>query len=217
VKNIFFISIFIAVLLSCKEGEKNRSALPYLGPVEVTSEGDSVYHKIPPFSFVNQDGQIVNDNDLAGKIYVADFFFTTCDNICPKMTKQMYRVQEAFRNDPDVMLLSHTVDPETDSVHVLARYAEDMKADTKKWHFLTGGKKELYDIAYNGYFLTVLEAPEEAGGDDDFIHSETLILVDPEKHIRGLYDGTNSSDVDRLIRDIKILRQEVSEGRTKEK
>lgn len=208
-RNSFFILVLMLGLLACKE-EKKRSALPYYGPAEVTAEGDSIYHTIPPFSFVNQDGEIVNDKDYNGKIYVADFFFTTCDNICPKMTKQMYRVQEAFRESPNVMLLSHTVDPETDSVQVLAAYAKEMNADTRKWNFVTGGKKELYDIAYSGYFLNVLEAPEDAGGENDFIHSETFVLVDPGKHIRGLYDGTNPAEIDRLIHDIKVLEQEIS-------
>lgn len=214
-RQALFMIVFAFALVSCKE-EKKGSGLPYYGPVELTSEGDSVYHKIPSFSFVNQDGEIVNDKDYEGRIYVADFFFTTCDNICPKMTKQMYRVQEAFKEDSNVMFLSHTVDPETDSVEVLAAYAKEVNADTKRWNFVTGGKKELYDIAYSGYFLNVLEAPEDAGGEDDFIHSETFVLVDPDKHIRGLYDGTNPSEVDRLIRDIKVLKEGIGEQKKDE-
>ena len=215
-RHIFIIGILAFTIFSCKEPAK-RSALPYIGPSEVSAEGDTIYHKIPSFSFVNQEGEIVNDKDYEGKIYVADFFFTTCDNICPKMTKQMHRVQETFKNDSMVMLLSHTVDPETDSVQVLAKYAADVKADPKKWNFVTGGKKELYDIAYSGYFANAMEAPADAGGEDDFIHSENLTLIDPDKHIRGVYDGTNPSEVDRLIRDIKVLKQELASEREEDK
>lgn len=205
-KRILFFLFITASLLSCRE-EKKKPLLPYYGPREAGpgGEGDTIYHKVPPFSFVNQDGKIVNDKDYEGKIYVADFFFVKCKGICPKMAVQLQRVHEKFRNDSMLMILSHTVDPENDSVAALAKYADTLKADTQKWHFVTGGKKELYDMARYGYYLTVMEGD---GGPDDFIHSETFVLVDPDKHIRGIYEGTSPSEVDRLIRDIGLLKQE---------
>jgi protein SCO1 len=212
VKQLCIICIFfVACLVSCKE-EKPKSALPYYGPKEAGpgGDGDTVYHTIPSFSFVNQDGKIVNNNDYNGKIYIADFFFVKCEGICPKMATQLQRVQEKFKNDPGVMILSHTVNPEEDSVEALAGYAAKLKADPKKWNFVTGGKKELYDMARYGYYLTVMEGD---GGPDDFIHSETFVLVDPERHIRGIYDGTNASEVDRMIRDIGVLQTEMKNNK----
>lgn len=210
-KLLSFAFIVSVLFISCKE-EKRSSGLPYYGPKETSANGDTVYHQVPAFSFVNQDGKIINQEDVNGKIYVADFFFVKCEGICPKMAKQLQRVQERFRNDTTVMFISHTVNPEEDSVEILAGYAAQMKADTKQWSFVTGGKKELYDMARNGYYLTVLKGD---GGPDDFIHSENFILVDPGKHIRGIYDGTNSSEVDRMMRDITMLKEEYF-GSTKE-
>lgn len=204
-KKLLPIAFIIAVLfVSCQE-QKISSGLPYYGPKETNEKGDTVYHQVPAFSFVNQDGEITNQEDVNGKIYVADFFFVKCEGICPKMAKQLQRVQQRFRNDSTVMFISHTVNPEEDSVEVLARYAAELKADTKQWTFVTGGKKELYDMARNGYYLTVLKGD---GGPDDFIHSENFILVDPGKRIRGIYDGTNPAEVDRMMRDIAMLKQE---------
>jgi protein SCO1/2 len=205
-KRILFFLFISAALLSCKE-EVKKPLLPFYGPRETgpNGEGDTIYHTVPPFSFVNQEGKIVNDKDYAGKIYVADFFFVKCKGICPKMTVQMKRVHEQFKNDSMVMILSHTVDPENDSVAALAGYADTLNADTKKWNFVTGGKKELYDMARYGYYLTVMDGD---GGPDDFIHSETFVLIDPDKHIRGIYEGTSPSEVNRLIHDIGLLKQE---------
>ena len=160
------------------------------------------YHTVPPFRFTNQDNQTVTEVDFKGKIYVTDFFFTTCQGICPKMTKQMERVTQVFKNNPDVRFLSHTVMPETDSVPVLKAYALERAADPKQWQFVTGPKPALYFMARNGYFLTDTKG---LGDIDDFVHTENFALVDKEKHLRGFYDGTDSTQVNRLIADINQL------------
>lgn len=181
--------------------------LPFLGEkVLATNEKDTIYHSIPPFNFVNQDGDTITDKFYDGKIYVADYFFTTCKTICPKMSTELLRVQAKFQYTKGyIQILSHTVNPENDSVPILKEYANMVHADTKMWNFVTGDKKRLYDIARNGYLLNALEGD---GGPDDFIHSELFILVDKEKHIRGIYDGTKIKEVSNLIDDIKVLMAE---------
>lgn len=187
----------------------NLNYLPYYGPREVKTvivdgeEGtDTVYHTIPDFQFTDQKGRTITDKDFEGKIYVADFFFTTCKSICPKMATQLYRVQGKFKNVDDFAILSHTVYPEHDSVSVLAAYADKTHAMDDKWYFVTGDKKPIYDIARHGYFVTTSEGD---GGPDDFIHSEMFILVDKERRIRGYYDGTSTVEVNKLIDAIKAL------------
>lgn len=206
---LLFPSVFYLVLT---KGKHNFIHLPYYGPTETitkTVEGkereDTVYHSIPPFKFINQMGDSVSDMDYEGKIYVADFFFATCKDVCLKMSDQLCRVQEKFRNNDTILILSHTVNPDQDSVPVLAAYARKMNADNKKWNFVTGDKKQIYDIARNGYFITAMDGD---GGPGDFIHSEKLVLVDKEKHIRGIYDGTSSSEVSNLLEDIDVLLAE---------
>jgi protein SCO1/2 len=164
--------------------------------------GDTVFQKIPDFRFVSQEGKIVTQANLNNSVYVANFFFASCQDVCKKMSAQMVRVNEAFRNNPQVKLISYTVDPDRDSVAVLQQYAAMYQADPAKWIFLTGPKKELYALAQNGYKVAAMQAP---GTVPDFIHSEKLILVDKEKHVRGIYDGTNVQDVDRLITEITVL------------
>jgi len=168
-------------------------------------------HRISDFELINQDGRIVTQKDFEGKIYVADFFFTTCPSICPKMSAQMQRVYEKFIDNEEVMILSHTVMPETDSVPVLAEYAKRFDVNSKKWLFVTGKKKKIYELARKSYFAVQNEesAPDEshAGDEHDFIHTENFILVDKNKRIRGFYDGTSPDDVDRLIEDIEIVLQ----------
>jgi protein SCO1 len=162
-------------------------------------------HKISDFSLLDQSGEVFTEKDLEGKIYVADFFFTTCPSICPAMSRQMKRVHDEFENNKEIMLVSHTVMPETDSPEVLAEYAARYGADGNKWKFLTGDKKEIYDLARKSYFAVTTEGD---GDEHDFIHTENLILVDKQKRIRGFYDGTSPEDVDRLIREINILNKE---------
>ncbi len=198
---LFFPSVFY-VLLST--GKTNFTHLPYFGPKEVAANGDTIYHSIPSFRFLNQDGKYITDKDLYGKMYVANFFFTTCKSICPAMSAQLIRVQERFKDMDDVQILSHTVDPENDSVEVLKEYSKNHIAINTKWNFVTGNKKELYDIAQNGYLVNALEAGENA--EEAFIHSELFILIDKEKHIRAIYDGTSTADVNKLIEDINTLK-----------
>jgi len=185
------------------------SPLPFYGPREAVTvivdgeeQTDTIYHSIADFNFINQNGNPVSEADYEGKIYVADFFFTTCQSICPIMTSQLERVQAEFAENEHIAILSHTVDPEMDSVEALKAYAENRTSINGKWNFVTGDKKELYRIARKGYMLSVAEGD---GGPDDFIHSPLLVLIDKEKHIRGYYDGTIPEEVDVLINDIKVL------------
>lgn len=166
---------------------------------------DTAYHTIPNFSFTNQDGQTVTQKDVEGSIYVTDFFFTTCHSICPIMSSQMERIYTKFKNDPEVKFISHTVDPEIDTVEQLKTYAIKHNADAKQWMFVTGNKKELYEIARTGYLLN---AEEGDGGPDDFIHTQNFALIDKDKRIRGFYDGTDSLEINQLIKDIDLLLKE---------
>ncbi len=165
-------------------------------------------HHIMDFALVDQLGRTITLNDLAGRIIVADFFFTTCATICPKMTTQMERVQEAYKADDRIVLLSHSVTPEMDSVPVLADYAALHNADPARWHFLTGDRKQIYSLARRSYFAC---QDEGDGGPDDFVHTENFVLVDPQRRIRGFYDGTNAGEVDQLISDIGKLLAESEE------
>lgn len=201
---LFALLLFPSLLyIFLSTGKHKFTQLPYFGPKEVNSSGDTIYHSIPPFSFINQDGKTITNNNFDNKVYVANFFFSTCKSICPDMSSQLIRIQERFLHNEDVLILSHTVDPETDSVEVLKNYAQHYGAISDKWHFVTGNKKELYDIAKNGYLVNALEAENDEEG---FIHSELFILIDKEKHIRAIYDGTSTAEVNKLIDDINVLR-----------
>lgn len=164
-----------------------------------------VVHTIPDFSFVDQEGKEVSQATTEGKTYVADFFFTTCESICPVMSKHMMRLAARLKDDTSVVFISHTVDPETDTLAQLKRYATTHQANPKQWHFVTGSKKMLYDMARNGYLVT---ATEGDGGPDDFIHTQNFVLVDRERKIRGYYDGTDSLEMDKLYKDLQLLQQE---------
>ena len=163
------------------------------------------YHKIAPFSLINQNGLNITDNDYSNKIYVADFFFTTCPSICPKMTANMGLIQEDIITDNQVLLLSFSVTPEIDSVAQLKRYAIEKGVIDSKWNLLTGDKKEIYELARKSY-LAVKTSGD--GGEHDMIHTENFILVDPEQRIRGFYDGTDTTAMDELISDIRLLQEE---------
>ena len=189
-----------------------KKTLPIYNPADVNPElVDSTvqfirkYHKIPAFSFVNQNGKTITDKTYDGKIYVADFFFTTCGSICPRMTNNMALVQQAFLHDSRVMLLSHTVFPETDSVAVLKRYALEKGVDDRKWNLVTGDKKAIYSLARKSYLAVKLGKPSELY---DMVHTENFVLVDTQKRVRGFYDGTKKEEIDRLITDIKGLLSE---------
>lgn len=190
-------------LLAC--GRQNKQ-LPYLGHHEVNAAGDSVYHSIPDFSFVNQDGDTVTQQDVTGKIYVADFFFSTCPTICPLMKTQMLRIHEKYKGNDSLMILSHSINPRYDTPEVLKLYKEKLKVTSSQWQFLTGTQTDVYKLAQNSYLTSALEdssAVEEGG----FIHSGAFVLIDKDRHIRAIYDGTKEKEVDKLMADIdRLLR-----------
>lgn len=173
------------------------------------SEMDTIFHQVPPFVLTDQEGKEFSSERLKGKVFVVDFFFTRCGSICPKMSSQMIRVQDIFTNNLDVQLVSISVDPTHDTPQELAKYAKEYDAKASQWTFLTGTKKVIYPLIVKGFFLPVADAAEYDKAvktpDETFIHSEKLILVDKNKHIRGFYDGTNRKEVDRLVAEIKVL------------
>jgi protein SCO1/2 len=197
----FVVAIFAGVIFS---GCFQEKPLPILGERDVQNN-DTIFHRIGKFRFINQDSAVVTERTFQDKIYVADFFFTSCRSICPIMKTQMLRVYEAIEEAPDVVLLSHTIDPDGDSVEVLRDYAERLGVKSNKWHFVTGNRDSIYDIARHGYYVTTMEDKTEPDG---FIHSGAFLLIDKQKRIRGKYDGTKEEDVNRLIKDIERLRRE---------
>lgn len=204
-QSILFVVILVAaplIIYQMLAESKFGSRLTYMGPTTVDAEGNTVYHTVAPFSFVDQTGDTITEADVEGKIYIANYFFVACPTICPKMSTQLKRVHQLFKTEERLEILSHTVDPKRDSVPVLAAYAEKYGADASQWHFLTGKKKDIYMMARNSYLVTTLEGD---GGPTDFIHSELLVLVDQHRHVRGTYDGTEPSDVDMLIEDVERL------------
>jgi len=204
VLSVIIITIFYNIL-------KPKKVLPIYQPAQVTQDlvDENIQHvkrnhKIADFSLVNQNGDTITQEDYRDKIYVADFFFTTCQSICPIMTKNMYRVQKEFMTDNEVMLLSHSVIPEIDTVAQLKRYAEEKKVNSTKWNLVTGDKKQIYELARKSY-LAVKEDGD--GGPFDMIHTENFMLIDRERRIRGFYDGTVEADIDQLIQDIEDLKK----------
>ena len=173
--------------------------------VDSTIQYQKKYHKIADFELINQNGKTITQNDYKGKIYVADFFFTTCLTICPIMTDHMAQIQNELANDKDVLLLSHSVTPEIDSVAQLKKYALEKGVNDAKWNLVTGDKKQIYELARKSY-LAVKDFGD--GGPFDMIHTENFMLIDKKRQIRGFYDGTNPEDIDRLLKDIKHLKQE---------
>ncbi|MBW8243052.1 SCO family protein [Muricauda oceani] len=171
--------------------------------VDSTLHYTKKYHKVADFSLVNQNGDTITQENYKDKIYVADFFFTTCLTICPIMTKNMGEVQEAIKNDPTIMLLSHSVTPQIDTVAQLKRYALEKGVIDSKWNLVTGDKKQIYDLARKSYLAVKNDGD---GGAFDMIHTENFILVDKEKRIRGFYDGTDRDEINRLLEDIKVLK-----------
>ncbi len=205
----FIYIVFLFVFIGCKTTttETKKLLLPVIGEKKLAGvDGkDTIYHTVQSFSFINQYHDTVSEKTIENKIYVADFFFATCQSICPKMSSQLVHVQNAFKNDNNVLILSHTVNPLNDSVEVLNGYAQTYGAAKNKWHLLTGNKKAIYDMARYSYLVNALEDDGTAEG---FLHSELFILVDAQKRIRGMYDGTDSVAVVKLISDIKLLKQE---------
>lgn len=215
---ILFLIIVLATFSSCNETTKNQekqdvttqaevTKLPYFNSALFTPVWDKGTHKIPEFSFTNQIGEQVTNETYAGKIYVADFFFTICPGICPKLTKNMGMLQEAYNDDSDIKLLSHTVMPWEDTVEKLNVYAQKHAVNLPQWNLVTGDRDEIYEIARNGYFAD--EDFVKTQSEDNFIHTENFILVDEEGFIRGVYNGTLALEVKRLMRHIEILRKEI--------
>ena len=173
--------------------------------VDSTIQHHKKFHRIADFSLTNQNGKTISHQDFKGKIYVADFFFTTCPSICIDMTDNMLKVQEEIKNNPNIMLLSHSVTPKIDSVPKLKKYALEKGVIDTKWHLVTGDKKEIYELARKSYLAVKANGD---GGPFDMIHTENFILIDPDQRIRGFYDGTDMEEINRLLDEIDILIQE---------
>jgi len=203
--SVVTISLFYSAL-------KPQKTLPIYNPADVnpelvdsTVQYKSKYHTIADFSFVNQNGDTITQKNYEGKIYVADFFFTTCGSICPKMTTNLEEVQKAVLNNPKVMLLSHTVFPEVDSIPVLKEYAIKHHVVDSKWNLVTGDKKDIYTMARKSYLAVKLGRPDQLY---DMVHTENFVLVDQKRRVRGFYDGTNKEEMERLLEDIDFLSKE---------
>jgi protein SCO1/2 len=197
-------SLLIISVLFAACNKPSEKPLPIYGEREVIN-GDTLFHTIAPFQFVNQDSAFVTNDTFKGKIYIADFFFTSCRTICPIMKTQMLRVYDSLKNDADVLILSHTIDPEYDTVALLHDFAERLGVSSSKWHFVTGVQDSIYKIAQTSYFATAMEDGSEPDG---FIHSGAFLLIDKQQRIRGNYDGTVEESVNKLIRDVRKLQRE---------
>ena len=201
---LFFLASF-AIFFSCEPTiPEVEQKLPILGNRDIDGI-DTIYHQIPDFVFVNQDSLTVTNATFANKMYVADFFFTSCPTICPKVKKQMLRLYERYENQDSLLFVSFTVDPKRDTVEKLHQYAGNLEVSTERWHFLTGEKDDLYGIA-DDHFSVAKEDPNVPGG---FDHSGRLILVDENRHVRAFCDGTNAASVDRFMLDIEKLLSEM--------
>lgn len=211
--SLTILSVIILSVVGCNFSSKKLPVLGKVTHIEKVVNGntvyDSVFATIPDFSFVNQDGDTIHQRDFLGKIMVVDFFFTSCPSICPKMKAEMLKVYTAYEKENRVAILSHSIDSRRDSVAVLKKYAKKMDVSAPKWHFVTGEKDSIYKIAE--YYLA--EVGEDSDAPGGYIHSGYFTLIDPQKRIRGYYDGTKPEDTERLISDIKILLQEKEETR----
>ncbi len=205
-KSRIFILVFLMLLgvafltFYYKSYKEAPRALPKIG---------NPGHKVGDFEFINQNGMKTTQEDVKGKIRVVEYFFTTCQGICPTMNENLSKVYKAFRGDPDILFMSHTVDPDTDSAEQMKRYAERFDADPNQWIFLTGEKKALYDMAVQSYLITAVDDKDyNKKITPDFIHSQYLVLVDKYDNIRGAYDGTDMAKVNKLMNDIESLKKE---------
>lgn len=199
----FLLVLTVACSPAAKEADTTPTTLPILGERYIDDKQDTVYHKIADFAFVNQLGDTISNADVAGKVYVADFFFTSCPTICPIMKKEMLRVYDQFKDQKNFSILSHSIDPTFDTQEVLKDFAEKLGvSDASTWNFLTGDQEKLFEIGQTSYLSTAMADQQEPGG---FLHSGAFILVDQQGRIRGIYDGTKSDQVDRLLADIPKL------------
>ncbi|WP_129715768.1 SCO family protein [Pedobacter sp. SYP-B3415] len=198
----FFTVLAVAVLASCQQSAK----LPVYGSRDVEpGKTDTIYKTIPAFSFLNQDSVAFTQENLKGKIYVADFFFTSCSSICPVMHRNMKTIYDAYKGNPEIMFLSHTIDAKYDKPWRLKKYAQKLGVDDKQWQFVWGEKKDVYAIAEKDYLVAV---QEDSTARDGFIHQGWLVLIDPDKRIRGAYDGTLPEQTAKLKDDIAVLMKE---------
>ena len=207
-KTTTFLLLFVVLFaFACnpKKAEEKKLLLPVYGTKTASTQGDTIYHTISDFSLLNQYKEVVTQQATQNKIYVANFFFATCQSICPAMTNQLTRVQKAEKDNANFLIISHTVNPMHDTAEILMEYADKYGAQKNKWHFLTGDKKSIYKLAKEDYLVNALE---DDGTPEGFIHSEALLLIDKQKRIRGIYDGTDSLQVNKLINDISILKTE---------
>ena len=203
-KNKVFKYIFILIFIcSCKI---SKQRLPYFDSYDFSPKWNSVDHKIPKFQLINQNGDTITNNDYTGKIYIADFFFTTCPGICPKLTKHMKILEDLYSNNDQIKFLSHTVMPWYDSVSVLNEYGKRYNIDSEKWNLVTGEKEEIYRVARDGYFADNSFKAQESV--NEFIHTENFYLIDKNGKIRGVYNGTLEIEIERLKRHILTLEKE---------
>ena len=221
IKQTIYSLVACIILVSCDHTEKkeineNKSRvdrLPFYNEANFTAhwiDADDpkldTFHQISPFQLTNQDGVIISEQSFKGKIYIADFFFTSCPGICPNMTANMWKIQQEFLDDDDVLLLSHSVTPDKDSVPILKLYAENHEIVSDKWHLVTGTQKDIYKLGRKDYFVE-----EDLGlirGEDEFLHTENFVLIDRNRHIRGIYNGLRKAAIRQLIADIHLLKEE---------
>jgi protein SCO1/2 len=208
---IKIVILSLILIYGCSKNENSR--LPFYSSAELTplwlDEGDprlDTMHAINKFSFTDQSGSTITNESFKNKIYIANFFFTSCPGICPVMTKNLLKVQEEFKNDNDVMFISHSVMPWVDSLSQLKNYAQTYGVISNKWHLVTGSKKALYEAAWYSYLVE--EEPGFSADSSEFIHTEHIMLVDTKGRIRGVYNGTLQLEMERLITDVNILKKE---------
>ena len=204
-----YYTLIFALFMICSCKDKVRP-FPYYDTPDFTPKWEmpdnKTFHQIRSFALLNQENKPFTEKDIEGKICVADFFFTSCPGICPKMTKSMADIQMEFMNDDEIMLLSHSVNPEKDSVSILKKYAKEKNINFNRWKLLTGNKDEIYDLGRKYYFVEEDEGIKK--GNDVFLHTENFILIDKQRHIRGIYNGLDPNSIDNLIKDIRILKEE---------
>ncbi|WP_366892612.1 SCO family protein [uncultured Aquimarina sp.] len=216
-KTVCFAIGMLIMISSCKDNKAKKTSrvesLPYFNEATFTphwltpgSQEEKEFHVIPNFTLINQLGDTITNKTFENKIYITDFFFTTCPGICPKMTANMSKLQKEFKDDSTILLLSHSVTPEYDSVPVLQEYAKEKQINPNKWHLVTGDRKQIYDLGRNYYFVEEDLGVEK--NEDDFLHTENFLLIDKNKHIRGIYNGLNRASIAQLIIDVNTLKSE---------
>jgi protein SCO1/2 len=212
-KETIILLLVTAFFCACgSQNSQNAQVLPILGARKLMEKNvngktivDTIYKKIPPFRLITQDGSAVSNHDFDGKIYVADFFFTSCPDICPVIQRNMLKLYQKYRNNRQVRLLSHTIDPDHDTSSKLKWYAKKLGVEDSQWEFLRGSKQVIFSLAKNDYMVSIDDDTKGPGG---FAHEGYLVLVDKEKRMRGVYDGTNEQEINKLMKDMDILLAE---------